>query len=469
MSRVELNDVHSRLNPTAVSGVLAPGSVAEVIDAVRSAAAAGGGVSIGGTRHAMGGQQFRSGAVHLDMTGLCRVLRFDPSRGLVTAEAGITWPALIAELERMQPSTERRWTIRQKQTGADTLTLGGALAANVHGRGLHMRPIIDDVESFTLIDPRGVPVECSRAVNPDLFALAIGGYGMFGVVVDVTLRLAPRTALRRVVRVTDIQSAADTVRERLHEGLEFGDFQFEVDPASPGFLTRGVFACYERVDRGPGAAPGRELRREDWERLLLLAHTDKSQAFERYAAHYLATHDQVYWSDTHQLGVYLDGYHERIDAVCGHRGSEMITEVYVPAQRVAEFLHAAARTLRELRADVIYGTVRLIHKDEESFLAWARDTFACVIFNLHVDHTPAGRDHAARSFRALIDLALERDGNFYLTYHRFATPDQLLRAYPQLPAFIAHKRRVDPGAVFDSDWWRWVLASVERSKATQAE
>lgn len=459
---VELNDVHSRLNPTRVLGVLRPRSIAELVRIVRGAVEEGGSLSVGGSRHAMGGQQFRSGTHHLDTTGLASVLELDRERGLVTVEAGITWPALIDELERLQAGqTGRRWSIRQKQTGADRLTMGGALAANVHGRGLHMKPIIDDVERFTLVTAKGELIECSRETNRELFSLAIGGYGMFGVIATVTLRLAERVAVRRIVRVTDIDAAAASVRERLHTNLQFGDFQFEVDPASSGFLTRGVFACYEKVDEVPKESGNRELRPEDWQKLLLLAHTEKTRAFEHYSSHYCATDGQIYWSDTHQLGVYLDGYHDRIDELSGCPGSEMISELYVPPERIGDFLRAASEVLRELRANVIYGTVRLIHKDEESFLPWAKETFACVIFNLHVDHTPRGIEHTGKCFRALIDLALEYGGSFYLTYHRFATPEQLLKAYPQLPTFVEAKRRSDPAGVFDSEWWRWIEGALD--------
>lgn len=473
---VLLNDIHSNLNATRVASIARPATIAELCALVRAAAERGGSLSIGGARHAMGGQQFRAGAAHVDITGLDRILSMDHTRGLLTAQAGITWPALIQGMHELQARESHSgrpfWSIRQKQTGADSLTLGGALSANIHGRGLRMRPIIDDVERFTLVNPRGELVECSRERNPELFRLAIGGYGLFGVIATVTLRLMPRVALRRRVQVTSIADAATDARAAMNSASMFADFQFEIDPMSPHFLTRGVFARYEIVGGEADALANVELAPDDWRRLLLLAHTDKSRAFQEYARHYLATDGQTYWSDTHQLGVYLDNYHAEIDRATGAacRCSEMISELYVPPDRIADFLQAAQVTLRALQGDVIYGTVRLIHKDEESFLAWARETFACVIFNLHVEHSPAGLEHAAACFRVLIDLALDRGGSFYLTYHRFATREQLLRAYPQLPAFIAAKRRLDPAGVFDSEWWRWIAATAgtpARAETTQ--
>src|SRR3546814_18499566 len=59
-----------------------------------------------------------------------------------------------------------------------------------------------------------------------------------------------------------------------------------------------------------------------------------------------------------QAGVYLGDYHAPIDACLGHAGSEMITELYVPRSRLADFLGAAADGLRRRRAQVVYGTVR---------------------------------------------------------------------------------------------------------------
>ena len=88
--------------------------------------------------------------------------------------------------------------------------------------------------------------------------------------------------------------------------------------------------------------------------------------------------------------------------------------------------------LRQRRANMIYGTIRLIETDDESFLAWARDRYACVIFNLHVEHTPEQIEEAAATFRELIDLGIQHGGSYYLTYHRWARRDQVERCYPQM-------------------------------------
>ena len=90
-----VNDIHGRLNATTVAAIRRPRSVEEVQGAIREAGAAGLAISIAGGRHAMGGQQFGTGTLLLDMTGLDRVLAFDERAGEIEVEAGIQWPALI--------------------------------------------------------------------------------------------------------------------------------------------------------------------------------------------------------------------------------------------------------------------------------------------------------------------------------------------------------------------------------------
>ena len=116
-------------------------------------------------------------------------------------------------------------------------------------------------------------------------------------------------------------------------------------------------------------------------------------------------------------------------------------------------MQACAADFRKHKVNVIYGTVRLIECDTESFLPWARASWACVIFNLHVDHTPAGLMHAADAFRRLIDLSIARRGSYYLTYHRFATHEQIRAAHPRFEEFLKRKRELDPQQVFTSDWY----------------
>jgi FAD/FMN-containing dehydrogenase len=84
----------------------------------------------------MGGQQFATDSICIDTRSPRSRDFFDQEHGLIEVEAGIQWPKLIRTYLDAQASKAKQWGIAQKQTGADTFTLGGSLSSNVHGRGL---------------------------------------------------------------------------------------------------------------------------------------------------------------------------------------------------------------------------------------------------------------------------------------------------------------------------------------------
>jgi FAD/FMN-containing dehydrogenase len=451
-----VNDIHSQLNRTHVRELLTPRTRNELAQIIRSASQKGLSISLSGCRHSMGGQQFATNSICIDTRSLDRVISFDRERGLIEAEAGIQWPQLIRAYLEAQANRANQWGIAQKQTGADTFTLGGSLSSNVHGRGLAMKPLISNIESFTLINAEAKSIRCSRDENNELFRVAIGGYGLFGAISSVTLRLVPRQKLRRAVEIVHARDLPKRFEKRIAERFLYGDFQFSVDENSPDFLQRGVFSCYEPIDEREPIVAEKKLRDDDWLDLLRLAYTDRGKAFKRYSDYYLSTNGQTYWSDTSQLSAYLPNYAQKLrEKIGGDESSLIITEIYVPRTDLPEFLAQAAELLRSNRTIVIYGTVRLIERDDESFLAWGKESYACIIFNLLTLHTPDGIEASARSFRGLIGLATARGGSYYLTYHKFAKPAQVMACYPQFKQFLDLKRKYDPAERFQSDWYRY--------------
>ena len=452
-----VNDVHSQLNATRVARIIKPATVADLQAAVAGAASTGQPVAIAGGRHAMGGQQFAEGAVLVDTRDLDHVLAFDDERGIITLEGGIQWPALVDHLNRVQEGRSRQWGIYQKQTGADRLSIAGALSCNAHGRGLTLKPIVDQVVAFDLIGADGELRTCSRREHADLFRLAIGGYGLFGIITRVQLRLRPRVKVRRVVVLGETEGIAERFEDRIRDGYLYGDYQFATDSTRDSFLRRGVFSCYQPVPaETPLTVNPTRFHPEDWARLTFYSHKYKRRAFEVYSKRYLVTSGQVYWADWQLSAAYVDNYHADLDRALHARvkATEMITEIYVPRPRLAAFMAQARTVLRRAGANIIYGTVRLIERDDETFLAWARERYACVIFNLHIEHSATAIDRAAGAFRDLIDLGISHGGSYYLTYHRWARKDQVQRCYPQLPELLELKRRYDPAELFQSTWYR---------------
>lgn len=400
----------------------------------------------------MGGQQFGTATILLDTSKLSRVLRLDKQRGLVEVEAGIQWPELISQLHALQQGEQDIWTIRQKQTGVDRVSLAGSLAANAHGRGLQFPPLVADVESLVLVDARGQAITCSRHENAELFSLAVGGYGLFGVICRVTLRLVRRKKLRRSVQIIPIKDLLPGIDRCLQGGALYGDCQYATDLSTDAAMHLGVFTCYYPVpDDTPVPERQKSLSANEWAELYRLARTDKRQAFEVFANHYRQTDGQVYYSDTHQLAAAFDGYRTAVDV---SRGTEVITEVYVHRDEFLPFLLNVRQDFLEHNVDMTYGTIRFIERDADTFLPWATEPYVCIVCNLHVVHTADGKQKAADDFRRIIDRVIEHGGRYFLTYHRFASRQQVEKCYPKFVDFLRLKDKYDPEGRFQSDWYR---------------
>jgi FAD/FMN-containing dehydrogenase len=454
---VLVNDVHTGLNPTWVRSISRPTSAGEVRNLVRDCAKHGRSLSVSASRHATGGQQFGTDSVLLDMRAMNRVISLDEKTGVLHVEAGIEWPELIHGYTALQKENVI-WGIRQKQGGADRMSLGGAISANAHGHCLGTPPIISDVDWIEIVLADGSMKKCSRKENAELFSLVVGGYGLFAIVTAVGLRLAPRGKVRRHVETRTTAELVALIEGRKAAGAPFGYFQYNIDETSRDFLRTGILTTHENVPPEiPLGVESTDIDAKLLTALLEIAHRDRGSAYRRYAKLELSKDRNVEWSDLHQLSTYPAGYHQEIEKRLGaaYVGADLILEVYVPPDELIPLFEEARRVLLDSGMPLIYGTVRFIEQDKDSFLAWAKKRYACVIFCPHTSGETQALKKTSEVCRQLIRAAKKRGGSFYLTYNRFATRDDLQSVYPQFQDFLGLKKHYDPRETFQSDWYRY--------------
>lgn len=165
---------------------------------------------------------FGSRTTSIDVTAFDRVLDFDTRSGQVEVEAGITLGALF---EFLAP----RGYYLPVQPGHPRITIGGCIAANVHGKNpARDGTFVAQVEKIHLFHPHHGSVELSRDIEPELFNATCGGLGLTGVIVSARLRALrlPGTAFRVVHRgVTTIAAGARLlVEESAGSDLAYGWF-----------------------------------------------------------------------------------------------------------------------------------------------------------------------------------------------------------------------------------------------------
>lgn len=114
---------------------------------------------------------------------LKRFLEFDEKNGILWAESGITFEDIINVF------LPKGW-FPYITPGTKFVSLGGALASDIHGKNHHKEGSISNfVIGFNIMLPSGEIIYCSRDKNKDLFWATVGGMGLTGIVIDVKLRL----------------------------------------------------------------------------------------------------------------------------------------------------------------------------------------------------------------------------------------------------------------------------------------
>jgi L-gulonolactone oxidase len=138
----------------------------------------------GGLRRSYGDVGQNSGNRIIDMRHVDRFIAFDREQGLLDAEAGVSL------LDAIAVTVPHGW-FPATVPGTQFVTLGGAIANDVHGKNHHRNGTFGtNVESFGLARSDGRILNCSRTENADLFAATIGGLGLTGLITQARLRLA---------------------------------------------------------------------------------------------------------------------------------------------------------------------------------------------------------------------------------------------------------------------------------------
>lgn len=160
-----------------------PSRVEQLHDLFELARRQGLSIALRGAGRSYGDAALNSGQIVLDLQGLNRVISWDAQRGRITVEPGVTVEQLWKKV-----LVDGWWP--PVVPGTMFPTLGGCLAANIHGKNnWQAGPLGEHVLEFSALLPNGRPVTCSPSKKKDLFYAMIGGMGLLGVFTSITIQL----------------------------------------------------------------------------------------------------------------------------------------------------------------------------------------------------------------------------------------------------------------------------------------
>ena len=441
----------ARLAPARVEGVNDVREVEQLRAVVRDAKARKLKVSISGSRHSQGGHTYVAGGVVLNMRRFNRILAIDPSAMTVTVESGATWD------EVQRAIAPRRLAVKVMQS-SNIFTVGGTLSANAHGRDIDVMQVVDVVQRFRLLLADGNVVEVSRTANPELFSLVIGGYGLYGVILDVTLRVT-RDELyeQRSVSMDYTEFPGYFARIKSDTAVVLLLARPSIDPDPGRFLKELVVVTWRRA--GPGQSASFTLteeehvlrdkfffglsRRFDWA---------KSLRWKLQKRVELGAGDARIVSRNNSMRPPLAPL-ELLDYRSRH-DTDIIQEYYVPVESFVPFMDRFRQILLDGHLNVLSSTVRYVAPNATPALAYAPRKAAFAIIQMsNVPLSTEGQARAEAVTRQLVDAALDYGGTYYLTYQLYPTPEQLHRAYPNARHAFERKRFYDPDEIFTNQFY----------------
>jgi len=448
---------------------LEPQTIAETLTAVTDAAERHTSVGLRGAGRSYGDAALNENRVVIGTANLNRVLSFDAEAGIIDVEPGVTvedlwrtvlphgfWPAVV-------PGTMRP-------------TIGGCVAANVHGKNnFAVGPIGDHVLELDLWTPDEGVLHCSRTSNADVFHAVIGGFGALGITTRIRLKL---------------------------KKLETGIVRVEAWNVPN---LRELFAAYdERIPQSDylvgwtdGFATGKRLGRSVIHQANYVAAADyKGDAAETFSLDFHGTPDRFFgvipksimwrltrpmvndlvmpWvnfgkfasslvldrGNTYDQGLvsfqFLLDYIPRWRDAYGLGGFIQV-QPFVPKEAAEETFGRILKACQD-RGVVPYLVVFKRHRPDDFLISHALDGFSLAM-DFRV--TRKNRQAVWELGQLIGDMVVDAGGHFYFAKDAVVRPDQVEAAFGEsLVAFKALKRRLDGRGVLSSDLMRRVMPDL---------
>lgn len=444
LPRTVLDDA-SGLNPTPVRGITfadaTPEATADRVSPLLQRIAAGQEppLAISGARHSMGGQSLQRDGWALDALPLNGMV-LDVDARTMRVGGGALWRDVVPALNAAGFSP----AVMQSN---NDFSIGGTLSVNAHGWHANSPPAASTVRRLRLLTADGSVVTCSPDENAELFGLALGGYGLFGVILEAEVAVLPN-----VLYVPDFATMATrdypaAFAARVYapgSPVEMAYGRLSVDPDR--LFEEAVLGCYTPVPETSGAVLP----------LPTLAHGGLQRLVFRNAAG-SDTGKTLRWWLEREAGPWLADRASRNSllnepaAVFANReagSTDILHEYFVPQARLWDFADKARRIIRRDGGDLLNVTVRDVRRDDRSALAYAREDMFGLVMLFVQERSAVGEERMQAMTRGLIDAAIDTGGTHYLPYRLHATGEQLRRAYPAWDAVVEAKHRHDPKDVF---------------------
>lgn len=440
-----INDA-SCLNQTRVYDIIHVKTIDDIRKALAIAHKKNLHISIAGVRHSMGGQAFFTDALVLDMTSFNQILALDEKNKILTVQSGATWHDIQLYLN------EKGLAVAAMQS-TDIFTVGGSLSVNAHGMDHTIGSISSTVRAFTLMRANGTIQKVTPLENSELFNAVIGGYGLFGIVLEVELEVTDNVMYKRETIILNYRDFPAFV-ERATKENQYGLLYAHLSTSPFSFFKDIVIYGYQQVEHSEPFAPLGKVSLINFRRFLinLSKKRNYAQIFKWIAEKYIdPAIDAVHKKSLISRNEVMHDSVEYLENILVNE-TDILHEYFIPRKHFIACIDQMRTLLQKSKIPVLNASIRIVHKESNMLNYAPEDMFAIVLYlNQRVDENSL---HAMKTLTGeLIDLVTAFNGTFFLPYQLYYTPQQLKKAYPAINAFFALKRKYDPSLLFMNNFY----------------
>jgi FAD/FMN-containing dehydrogenase len=442
-----INDA-SCLNRTPVRGVVEVRQADDVRNALAFARQHKLRLSIAGVRHSMGGQAFARHGVVLDMRTFNRIL-LDEQRATVRVESGASW-------HDIQKAIHPKWAVKSMQS-TDIFTVGGSISVNAHGMDHRSGSVGRTVRSMRVMLADGTVRQISRPEDARLFNLVVGGYGLFGVILDVDLEVVPNAVYQSTREVLDYQQLVPALASRIVPDANIGLMYAHLSTAPQSLLRETIVYAYREVPAaGTVVPPLAEVGQVKLRRLVfnLSKHGSLAMRLKWFAEKRIepllesctVSRNQALGEGEACLVSRNDPMHDSVPYLRNNLAGEtdILHEYFIPREQFVPFVDGLREISRSAPVTLLNASVRVVHREDNVLTYAPTDDMLAVVLYVNQSADRAGREQMDAYTKQLIDLCLRSKGRFFLPYQVAYTREQLERSYPQIREFMAARVEFDP-------------------------
>lgn len=437
------------------SEVLSPKTVAEIQDIVKKAKEGGKKIIARGAGSSYGDQALNKDNIVLNMREMRKVVSWNKEVGILIVESGIMYSEIL-------PLTLKdNWTLAVIP-GTRYVTMGGALANNVHGKNSFNKGNFGDwVKEFKIIIASGEILTCSKETNSELFFSAIGGAGLLGIVTEITLQLVKIPS--PYLRVTKMTAPnLDELMKGLDEKATKNEYAIaQVDGFSRGNLGRGTIhaSSFMRADQNEN-----KTKSESNTSQLLIDTFGLVSKIAKYFLNNLTMslvsrlkyqldkatgNEKPYTQDLIQFSFLLDGIPNWNKIF---RNGLFEYEPLVPKSKAREVIRAIIKLTHKYGMPAYLAAIK-IHKKDNFLISYSMDGYS---LGMNIPRVPKEKKKQDELFRKMNEIVIEAGGIVYLAKDATLTKEEFKKMY-RVDEFLAIKRKFDKDELFQSDMYNRIF------------